>query len=96
MELQLTIAEAPHEANPVSDGTAEVMTMVMRLLTDKYPSAHIDQTADIFSTGLMDSQAFLDFILEVEGLSGMEFNPEALDFNGDMTPITLAQAFKVI
>jgi len=92
--MQLTIAEdASVETNRITDH--EVMAVVLAVLVSKYPTIQVTDTSDIFASGLADSQEFLDIILEVEGQTGLVFNPEALDFNGIMTPLTLAQAFKV-
>jgi len=91
MELQLTVPEENREV----EETAAAMQAVLSILASKYPAVQITPVSDVFANGLIDSQEFLDIILEVEGLTGLVFNPEALDFNGTMTPLTLAQAFKV-
>jgi len=90
--MQLTIAE---DASVETNRITEVMAVVLAVLTSKYPTIPVTDTSDIFASGLADSQEFLDIILEVEGQTGLVFNPEALDFNGILSPLTLAQAFKV-
>lgn len=56
-------------------------------------SARIDPDADLIELGLIDSQALLDMILDVEASTGRMFNAEVLDFEGGVTLGRLAAAF---
>ena len=70
-----------------------VLGLVIGVLSEKFPSVHFEPgTPD---NGLADSQVILDIILTVEESSGMQFSPESFDFDGPLSPLKLAQAFKV-
>ena len=48
---------------------------------------------DLIEKGLVDSQALLDVILDVEQQSGCLFNADSIDFESGMTLRHLAAAF---
>ena len=90
--MELSVAE---DASVETNRITEVTAVVLAVLANKYPTIQVTGTSPIFDNGLADSQDFVDIILEVEGQTGLVFNAEALDFNGIMTPVRLAQAFQV-
>lgn len=56
-------------------------------------AARIDTDADLVELGLIDSQALLDIILDVEASSGCMFDAEGMDFEHGVTLRGLAAAF---
>lgn len=72
--------------------TDAILAVILDILAAQ--SIAIGPTTDIFASGLTDSQGFLDIILEVEGRTTVKFNPESVDFDGPMTPLKMARAFK--
>lgn len=53
----------------------------------------IDPDADLIELGIIDSQALLDMILEVEDGTGRMFDAEGMDFEHGVTLRRLAAAF---
>lgn len=58
-------------------------------------SAGIDADADLIELGLIDSQALIDMILDVEQVSGRMFDADDMDFENGVTLRRLAAAFTV-
>lgn len=73
---------------------SDVLGVVINILSEKFPSAEVESTTDILAVGLADSLAFAEIILTVEELTTMSFNHESLDFDGPITPQTMARAFQ--
>jgi acyl carrier protein len=66
-----------------------------RLRQEGRGASGIDPDADLIELGLIDSQALLDMILEVEQESGRMFDADGMDFEGGVTLRRLAAAFTV-
>ena len=56
-------------------------------------TGRLDPDADMIELGLIDSQALLDIILEVEEACGVMFDAEGMDFENGVTLRRLAAAF---
>lgn len=56
-------------------------------------AARIDPDTDLLELGLIDSQALLDMILDVEQGSGHLFDADGMDFESGVTLRRLAAAF---
>jgi len=82
----------PDSQPPPSDDPP--LAAILGLLTKQYPKERIHRNTDIWGTGLADSQAFLDIIFNVEGTTGWHCEFDLLDFDGPMTPLKMARAFK--
>lgn len=72
---------------------SDVLGVVINILSEKFPRAHVESTTDVFAVGLADSLAFAEIILTVEEQTTMCFNHESLDFDGPITPLKMARAF---
>ena len=68
-------------------------TLARRLRKDGRAAPRIDPDADLIELGLIDSQALLDMILDVEQELGWMFDAEGMDFEGGVTLRRLAAAF---
>jgi hypothetical protein len=66
-----------------------------RLRQEGRGASGIDADADLIELGLIDSQALLDMILDVEQGSGRMFDADGMDFEGGVTLRRLAAAFAV-
>jgi hypothetical protein len=66
-----------------------------RLHQEGRGASRIDADADLIELGLIDSQALLDMILDVEQGSGRMFDADGMDFEGGVTLRRLAAAFTV-
>jgi acyl carrier protein len=64
-----------------------------RLRQEGGTAPRITPDADLVELGLVDSQALLDIILDVEQQSGALFNADRIDFESGMTLRHLAAAF---
>lgn len=78
-------------ATPDPSLLAEVLAQ--RLQQEGRSMPRIDLDSDLIELGIVDSQALLDVILEVEGRSGCLFDAEGMDFEGGVTLRRLAAAF---
>ena len=67
--------------------------LARRLRADGRAAPAFDETTSLLEGGLIDSQALLDVILEVETTCGRVFDPDRVDFAGELTLGTLAHAF---
>jgi acyl carrier protein len=67
--------------------------LTRRLRQDGRSAQRIDADADLIEHGLIDSQALLDMILDVEQGSGQMFDAEGMDFESGVTLRRLAAAF---
>jgi hypothetical protein len=67
--------------------------LAQRLRREGRTAPRIDADADLIELGLVDSQALLDMILDVEQGSGQLFDAEGMDFEGGVTLRRLAAAF---
>jgi len=77
---------------PEIDVNPVVLDLVIGVLSEKFPMVRFEPgTPD---NGLADSQVILEIILTVEDGSGLRFSPEFFDFDGPLSPLKLAQAFK--
>jgi hypothetical protein len=94
MALMVDTVDTVELGLPEVTPDATVLVVIMAALAEKYPGASLNPGTDIFGNGLADSQMFLDMILDVEGKTGLLFNPDSLDFDGAMTPLKMAMAFK--
>jgi hypothetical protein len=52
-----------------------------------------DETTPLLDGGLIDSQGLLDLILELETTCGRVFDPDRVDFAGELTLGMLAHGF---
>lgn len=66
-----------------------------RLYQEGRGAPRVDPDADLIELGLIDSQALLDLILDVEHGSGRMFDADGMDFEGGVTLRRLAAAFTV-
>lgn len=64
-----------------------------RLRQDGRAGVRIDPDADLIELGLINSQALLDMILDVEQGSGRLFDADGMDFESGVTLRRLAAAF---
>ena len=71
------------------------LVVIVAALSEKHPNTAINSETEIFGSGLADSQMFFDIVMEVERKTGLMFNPDALGFEGEMTPSKMATAFKL-
>jgi acyl carrier protein len=67
--------------------------LTRRLQRDGRSLSRIDSDTDLIELGLIDSQALLDMILDVEQESGQMFDADGMDFEGAVTLRRLAAAF---
>jgi acyl carrier protein len=67
--------------------------LATRLRKDGRGNARVDPDTDLIELGLVDSQALLDMILDVEQGSGHMFDAEGMDFESGVTLRRLAAAF---
>lgn len=67
--------------------------LARRLRKDGHGNARIDPDTDLIELGLIDSQALLDMILDVEQGSGRLFDADGMDFESGVTLRRLAAAF---
>ncbi len=67
--------------------------LVRRLHDNGRGTSRIDPDSDLIELGLIDSQALLDMILDVEQGSGRMFDAEGMDFESGVTLRRLAAAF---
>ena len=83
-------------ANLVSDRVplmAVADALARRLAQDGRSAPKVDADIDLIESGLVDSQALLDIILEVEGAGGWMFDADGMDFERGVTLRRLAAAF---
>lgn len=64
---------------------------MISVLVQRFPEVRFQ--ADTPDSGLIDSQAILDVLLEVEEQANVVFGGN-FDFGGPITPLKLAKAFK--
>jgi hypothetical protein len=67
--------------------------LTRRLRQDGRSAPKIDPDTDLIELGLIDSQALLDVILDVEQGSGRLFDADGMDFESGVTLRRLADAF---
>ncbi|HTB48388.1 MAG TPA: hypothetical protein VK741_32535 [Acetobacteraceae bacterium] len=67
--------------------------LTRRLRQDGRAALRIDADADLIELGVLDSQALLDMILDVEQGSGQMFDADGMDFERGVTLRRLAAAF---
>jgi hypothetical protein len=70
-----------------------VDALAQRLRQDGRSMPRIDPDADLIDLGILDSQALLDVILDVEQRSGCLFDADGMDFERGVTLRRLAAAF---
>lgn len=78
-------------ATPSPGMVAEALSQ--RLRQEGRTMPRVDPDADLIELGIVDSQALLDVILEVEQRSGCLFDAEGMDFERGVTLRRLAAAF---
>lgn len=86
----------PQDACTLTTGDAPLALLteaLTRKLRQDGRSARVDADADLIELGLLDSQALLDMILEVEDGTGRMFDAEGMDFEHGVTLRRLAAAF---
>ena len=66
---------------------------LMRLLGKSGRSIKVESDTDLIERGVLDSQALLDLILEVENHSNRMFDAERIDFEAGVTLRRIAAAF---
>jgi acyl carrier protein len=69
--------------------------LAQRLREEGHSVTRIDPDADLIELGLVDSQALLDVILDVEQASGRMFDADGMDFESGVTLRRLAAAFTI-
>jgi acyl carrier protein len=67
----------------------KILDMVMEMLMKTHPTITVHTE---FQQIGADSEVLLDIILDVEQMTGREFDPDA--FSSELTPLTLSRAFK--
>jgi hypothetical protein len=67
--------------------------LARQLRRDGRAASRIDLDADLLALGVVDSQALLDMILDVEQGSGRLFDADGMDFESGVTLRRLAAAF---
>jgi hypothetical protein len=81
-------------APPTDDVLHLLSAAIMRRLRQQGRApATLDPDADLVERGLIDSQALLDIILEVEERSRRQFDASLMDFDRGITLRWLAAAF---
>jgi acyl carrier protein len=73
--------------------TLLVNALTLRLRQSNAAPPRVDPDSDLIELGLVDSQALLDMILEVEQESGRMFDADGMDFEGGVSLRRLAAAF---
>jgi acyl carrier protein len=68
-------------------------SLAQRLRQDGRSMPRIDPDADLIDLGVLDSQALLDVILDVEQRSDCLFDADGMDFERGVTLRRLAAAF---
>jgi acyl carrier protein len=81
--------EAPTE----QVGGLLVAAMRRKLQSAGISTAGVDETTPLIDLGLIDSQALLDIILEVEDRCGLSFDPLRIDLESHVTLERIATAF---
>ena len=69
--------------------------LIRRLASAGISAAGIDETTALIDLGVIDSQALLDIILEVEDDCGRTFDPLRIDLESDVTLERIAMAFTI-
>jgi acyl carrier protein len=79
------------------DGVLAIVIAVLRKkLNTVYAAAYkLDAMTKPFDIGVVDSQDFMDLILEVEDRCGGFFEPDRLDLEGGVTLGQIAGAFRI-
>ena len=75
-----------------NDKLWSVLEIVIRILMQRFPGVKFE--ADTPNDGLIDSQAIIEVILEVEEVAGVRFDMGNFDINGPLTPMKFALAFR--
>ena len=76
---------------PIQTLVTDALTQRLRQQGRAIP--HIDPDADLIDLGIVDSQALLDVILDVEQRSDCLFDADGMDFEGGVTIRRLTVAF---
>lgn len=79
----------------VDDVVLKILTaaLMRKLSAAGVPATGIDEKTSLLDVGVIDSQAILDLILEVEEGCGREFDPVRVDFESGITLGKLSGAF---
>lgn len=82
-------------AEPIDQSPLTLLSDALagRLRKEGRATPRIDLDADLVEFGLIDSQALLDIILDVEQGSGRLFDADGMDFESGVTLRRLAAAF---
>jgi hypothetical protein len=67
--------------------------LARRLRQDGRAASRIDPDVDLIELGVVDSQALLDMILDVEQGAGLLFDADGMDFESGVSLRRLAAAF---
>jgi len=90
----------PHDMTPIGPDRLPLMllsdALARRLRQDGRSAPKIDADMDLIESGLVDSQALLDVILDVEGECGRMFDADGMDFENGVTLRRLAAAFAAV
>ena len=79
---------------PSTDAILRILSETLTRLLDKGGrSIRVEADTDLIERGVLDSQALLDLILEVENHSNRTFDAERIDFEGGVTLRRIAAAF---
>jgi acyl carrier protein len=84
------------EANSVGDSEPILLLLtdiLSRQLGKGGRPLRIETDVDLIERGVLDSQGFLDLILEAESKSARTFDAERIDFESGMTLQRIAAAF---
>lgn len=82
------------EDTPSSDAILHLLSETLtRLLGKGGRSIRVEDDTDLIERGVLDSQALLDLILEVENHSNRTFDAERIDFEDGVTLRRIAAAF---
>ena len=83
-------------SNSMPDGPPLMVlsdVLMRRLRQEGRSASKIHADLDLIDAGIVDSQALLDVILEVEGQCGRMFDFDAMDFERGVTLRRLSAAF---
>lgn len=84
-------------ATEPSDASSAILLLLTDTLTRRLGKTgrgiRIEHDTDLVERGVLDSQALLDLILEVEQHSNRMFDAERIDFEGGVTLRRIAAAF---
>jgi acyl carrier protein len=72
---------------------SDIQSTILALLPGRARDGGFDSSTRLLEIGLIDSTRLVDIILEVEIRCGVEFNPEHISIEVDLTLGSLINAF---